>query len=112
MKGLGARPSLGPGSGGVSLPADEERDIDARQAEVDTAQALLDRRRKALRRKRNGFTQMVEGWRTLDVEVISVQSEPQVRSLWRSESSRSWPIPLAPGRPPHGLPDPENRTLG
>jgi hypothetical protein len=42
-----------------------------RQSEVDTAQALLDRRRKALRRKRNGFSKMVEGWRTLDVEVVS-----------------------------------------
>ena len=51
--------------------ADEERDIEARQAEVDTTQALLDRRRRALRRKRNGFTKMVEGWRTLDVEVVS-----------------------------------------
>jgi hypothetical protein len=50
---------------------DEERDIDARQAEVDTAQALLDRRRRALKRKRAGFTRMVEGWRTLDVEVVS-----------------------------------------
>ena len=51
--------------------ADEERDIDARQAEVDTAQALLDRRRRALKRKRAGFTRMVEGWRTLDAEVVS-----------------------------------------
>jgi hypothetical protein len=50
---------------------DEERDIESRQAEVDTAQALLDRRRKALKRKRSGFTKMVEGWRTLDVEVVS-----------------------------------------
>jgi hypothetical protein len=50
---------------------DEERDIESRQGELDTAQALLDRRRKALKRKRSGFTKMVEGWRTLDVEVVS-----------------------------------------
>ena len=50
---------------------DEERDIEARQAQVDTEQALLDRRRKALKRKRSGFTKMVEGWRSLDVEVVS-----------------------------------------
>jgi hypothetical protein len=50
---------------------DEERDIESRQAEADTAQGLLDRRRKALRRKRNGFTKMVEGWRTLNVDVVS-----------------------------------------
>ena len=50
---------------------DEERDIEARQAEMDTAQALLDRRRRALKRKRAGFTKMVEGWKTLDVEVVS-----------------------------------------
>ena len=50
---------------------DEERDIEARQAEVDTAQALLDRRRKALRRKRAGFGKMLDGWKSLDVEVVS-----------------------------------------
>ena len=54
--------------------ADEERDLEARQAEVDTAQALLDRRRRALRRKKAGFTKMVDGWKTLDVEVISGKS--------------------------------------
>ena len=50
---------------------DEERDIESRQSDVDTAQALLDRRRRALKRKRSGFTKMVEGWRSLDVEVVS-----------------------------------------
>jgi hypothetical protein len=50
---------------------DEERDIEARQAEVDTAHALLDRRRKALNKKRRGFERMVAGWKTLDIEVIS-----------------------------------------
>jgi hypothetical protein len=50
---------------------DEERDIEAQQAEVDTVQVLLDRRRRALKRKRSGFTRMVEGWRNLDVEVVS-----------------------------------------
>jgi multidrug efflux pump subunit AcrA (membrane-fusion protein) len=50
---------------------EEERDIEARQAELDTAQALLDRRRKALKRKRSGFGRMLEGWRTLDAEVVS-----------------------------------------
>jgi hypothetical protein len=49
----------------------EESDIEANQAEMDKAQALLDRRRKALRRKRNSFSKMVEGWKTLDVEVVS-----------------------------------------
>jgi hypothetical protein len=51
--------------------SDEESDIEARHAEVAAAQALLDRRRKALKRKKAGFTKMVEGWRTLDVEVVS-----------------------------------------
>ena len=50
---------------------DEERDIEGRQGELDTAQAPLDRRRRALKRKRSGFTKMVEGWRSLDVEVVS-----------------------------------------
>ena len=50
---------------------DEERDIEARQAEMDSAQALLDRRRKALKRKRAGFERMLQGWQTLDVEVVS-----------------------------------------
>jgi len=50
---------------------DEERDIEARQAEMDSAQALLDRRRKALKRKRGGFERMLQGWQTLDVEVVS-----------------------------------------
>jgi hypothetical protein len=49
----------------------EERDIEARQAEVDTAQALLDRRRKALTRKRRNFEKMLQGWQTLDAEVVS-----------------------------------------
>jgi hypothetical protein len=53
---------------------DEERDIEARQAEVDTAQGLLDRRRKALGKKRRGFERMVAGWKTLDVEVVSGKS--------------------------------------
>ncbi len=51
--------------------ADEDRDIEARQAEVDTAQALLDRRRRALKRKRGNFEKLISGWRTLDVEVVS-----------------------------------------
>ena len=51
--------------------ADDERDIEARQAEVDKVQALLDRRRKALRRKRGGFTRMVESWKAIDAEVAS-----------------------------------------
>ena len=46
-------------------------DDEARQAEVDTAQALLDRRPKALRSKRSNFGRMLEGWRTLDAEVVS-----------------------------------------
>jgi hypothetical protein len=50
---------------------DEERDIEGRQAEVDTAQALLDRRRKALKRKRAGFERMLQGWQTLNAEVVS-----------------------------------------
>jgi len=48
---------------------DEERDIEACQAEVDTAQALLDRKRK-----RAGFTRMVDGWRALDAEVVCGKS--------------------------------------
>ena len=55
----------------TTLLDQEERDIEARQAEVDTAQALLDRRRRALKRKRGNFEKLMAGWRTLDVEVIS-----------------------------------------
>jgi hypothetical protein len=55
----------------TTLLDQEESDIEAKQAEMDKAQALLDRRRKALRRKRNSFSKMVEGWKTLDVEVVS-----------------------------------------
>ena len=51
--------------------ADEERDIEARQAEVDTAQALLDRRRRALKRKRTSFERLMRNYRELDVEVVS-----------------------------------------
>jgi hypothetical protein len=50
---------------------DEERDIEARQAEVDTVQALLDRRRRALKRKRAGFERLMRNYRELDVEVVS-----------------------------------------
>jgi hypothetical protein len=50
---------------------DEERDIEARQAEVDTAQALLDRRRRALKRKRGSFDRLMRNFRELDVEVVS-----------------------------------------
>ena len=50
---------------------DEERDIEARQAEVDTAQALLDRRRRALKRKRTSFERLMRNYRDLDVEVVS-----------------------------------------
>jgi hypothetical protein len=50
---------------------DEERDIESRQAEVDSAQALLDRRRKALAKKRRNFERMLQGWQTLDAEVVS-----------------------------------------
>ena len=49
----------------------EDADITQKQAEVDTAQALLDRRRKALKRKRSGFEKMLQGWQTLDAEVVS-----------------------------------------
>ena len=49
----------------------EDRDIEARQAEVDSAQALLDRRRKALKRKKTSFERMLQGWQTLDAEVVS-----------------------------------------
>ena len=59
---------------------DEERDIEGRQAEVDTAQALLDRRRKALKRKRAGFERMLQGWQTLDVEVVSGKPAPAEES--------------------------------
>jgi hypothetical protein len=54
--------------------SDEERDIESRQAELDTAQALIDRRRKALRRKRAGFSKMLDGWKSLDVEVATGKS--------------------------------------
>ncbi len=50
---------------------DEERDIEARQAEVDGAQAVLDRRRRALRRKKAGFERLMRNFRDLDVEVVS-----------------------------------------
>jgi hypothetical protein len=50
---------------------DEERDIEARQAEADTAQALLDRRRRALKRKRTSFERMMRNFRELDEEVVS-----------------------------------------
>ena len=49
----------------------EERDVERRQAELDDAQALLDRRRKALAKKRRGFDRMLNGWQTLDEEVVS-----------------------------------------
>ena len=49
----------------------EDRDIETRQSELDTAQALIDRRRKALKRKRAGFDRMLQGWQTLDTEVVS-----------------------------------------
>ncbi len=55
----------------TTLLDQEESVIEAKQAEMDKAQALLDRRRKALRRKRNSFSKMVDGWKTLDVEVVS-----------------------------------------
>ncbi len=55
----------------TTLLDQEESDIEAKQAQMDKAQALLDRRRKALRRKRNGFSKLVEGWKMLDVEVVS-----------------------------------------
>jgi len=50
---------------------DEERDIEAKQAEMDAAQGLLDRRRKALRKKKAGFERLMRNYRDLDVEVIS-----------------------------------------
>ena len=53
---------------------DEERDIEARQAEVATAQALVDRRRKALKKTRGNFERLMSGWRDLDTEVVSGKS--------------------------------------
>ena len=50
---------------------DEERDLEAKQAEVDAAQALLDRRRWALKRKRSSFERLMRSHRDLDVEVVS-----------------------------------------
>jgi hypothetical protein len=70
---------------------DEERDIEARQAEVDTVQALLDRRRRTLRRNRNGFSKMVEGWRTLDVEVATGKSSRSDAADEGHPGCRRWP---------------------